>query len=69
MTAMPSMPAVGLGSGGDHHHIEEVLAELSAQPAEVADLTVVDGSGQCHLDGEDAAIVASFAVIAGARRG
>lgn len=48
--------AVGLGASGDHSCVEEVVAELTGEPVQVTHVTVVEGVGQFHFEGYNAAV-------------
>lgn len=48
---------VRVGARRDHDRVEQLVAELVAEPPEVADVVIADGVGE-DLDGEDAMIAA-----------
>jgi hypothetical protein len=49
---------VRVGARRDHDRVEQLVAELVAEPPEVADVVIADGVGELDLDGEDAMIAA-----------
>ena len=50
--------AVGVAAGGDDDGVEQVGAEVLAEPAEVAHVVVGDGGGDLDFDGDDPAVIA-----------
>lgn len=49
-------PPVGGGSGVDDDGVQQSVADLLAEPAQVTHVLLLDGVSQFHFDGNDAAV-------------
>src|SRR5689334_19640805 len=47
---------VGLRAGGEDDRVEEIIAEVSGEPLQMADIIVAEIARQLELDGEDATV-------------
>src|SRR5687767_9028675 len=44
------LAAVRLRAGGEHGRVEQLVADLVAQPAQMLDVLIIDRGGQLHLE-------------------